>query len=82
MAKVAEADAAEVAKYSMNARVSDWNLAEQVRNTHELFVDDATPPELVERGAYYSLMSEKLNARNLLYVRKRLAKSSCSFRVG
>ena len=71
MAKVAEADAAEVAKYSMNARVSDWNLAEQVRNTHELFVDDATPPELVERGAYYSLMSEKLNARDLLYVQPK-----------
>lgn len=54
--------------YSENCRRDYAQLAEQVRNTHEIFVDDSTPFDLLLRGDYWHSIADRLETRDLLYV--------------
>ena len=68
-------------KYSHSALVSHFKLVETERNTFEILVDDDTPQEILLRDEYWTLVSEQLTNRDLIYVSPKNGRWLCILRV-
>lgn len=68
--------------YSESIKGRDFKIAEAMRNTFEIFVDDETPIQLLATDQnYWAPIADKLTARDLLYVQPRSGGWLAIFRV-